>query len=517
MAEECTESSVATSSSTPQNWPWDLHHHHNHAASWTTACWHQQQNPNSNNSSCEDDVSISTSFTNASNHSGLTVDSSRPLLESASSNDFMPEHQHAASDNHLWTHLLLHGGSNGELGNNQDVGENLVDPLSSKSVSTGILEAPYDYLKKVGSNWEFSNFDHPNQTDQIRFTKLSNLVSNWSIAPPDPEEINTTTHFDPHTTSCNISLATNKFSNSSNNHYSQLKQSLISPSTGSNLLLSYAPHHLKVENNQDHNHIINNIDQAPTTAYLNRRSSSSIGGYGNIGYHIGVNSNNNSVVVEGVDNYVMSQYALPCLSTTSTIADSPLHFPSRLTKPLIDAHASRPCTKPLHLSDSKKQALPTTTPTKANGRMQGGVLTNEGKKKRSEETSDAALKKPKHENSTVNSSVKAPKVKLGDRITALQQIVSPFGKTDTASVLLEAIGYIKFLQEQVQLLSNPYMKSSSHKDPWGALDRKDKGEMKLDLRSRGLCLVPLSCTPQIYRENAGSDYWSPTYKGFLYR
>lgn len=91
--------------------------------------------------------------------------------------------------------------------------------------------------------------------------------------------------------------------------------------------------------------------------------------------------------------------------------------------------------------------------------------------------------------------MQAPKVKLGDKITALQQIVSPFGKvtthialtpslfsfpllykymlltvlyfshyllhydqfffvefqTDTASVLFEAIGYIKFLQEQVQV------------------------------------------------------------------
>lgn len=92
--------------------------------------------------------------------------------------------------------------------------------------------------------------------------------------------------------------------------------------------------------------------------------------------------------------------------------------------------------------------------------------------------------------------MQVPKVKLGDRISALQQIVSPFGKvnsvttmcillylltmkikkkksiiffkmgiinfssfflgvnfqTDTASVLLEAIQYIKFLQEQVQVI-----------------------------------------------------------------
>eukprot|EP00249_Psilotum_nudum_P022565 c28567_g1_i2 orf=500-1390(+) len=50
-----------------------------------------------------------------------------------------------------------------------------------------------------------------------------------------------------------------------------------------------------------------------------------------------------------------------------------------------------------------------------------------------------------------NSQTQLRKEKLGDRIMALQQLVSPFGKTDTASVLLEAIGYIKFLQEQVQV------------------------------------------------------------------
>uniref|UniRef100_A0A0V0GTI8 Putative ovule protein n=1 Tax=Solanum chacoense TaxID=4108 RepID=A0A0V0GTI8_SOLCH len=50
---------------------------------------------------------------------------------------------------------------------------------------------------------------------------------------------------------------------------------------------------------------------------------------------------------------------------------------------------------------------------------------------------------------------------MGDRITALQQLVSPFGKTDTASVLSEAIEYIKFLHDQVNVLSTPYMKSGA--------------------------------------------------------
>ncbi|KAH6781622.1 Prolyl oligopeptidase family protein [Perilla frutescens var. frutescens] len=43
------------------------------------------------------------------------------------------------------------------------------------------------------------------------------------------------------------------------------------------------------------------------------------------------------------------------------------------------------------------------------------------------------------------------KEKLGDRIKALHQLVSPFGKTDTASFLLEAIGYIRFLHGQIEV------------------------------------------------------------------
>ncbi|KAE8655981.1 Sec14p-like phosphatidylinositol transfer family protein [Hibiscus syriacus] len=59
--------------------------------------------------------------------------------------------------------------------------------------------------------------------------------------------------------------------------------------------------------------------------------------------------------------------------------------------------------------------------------------------------------------------LKVRKEKLGDRVATLQKLVAPFGKTDTASVLTEAIGFIQFLHDQVETLSVPFMKSSQSK------------------------------------------------------
>jgi hypothetical protein len=102
--------------------------------------------------------------------------------------------------------------------------------------------------------------------------------------------------------------------------------------------------------------------------------------------------------------------------------------------------------------------------------------------------------------------LKIRKEKLGDRITALRQIVSPFGKTDTASVLLESIGYIRFLHSQIEALSSPYMGNSSSNTRNQHCDYKQ--EKAKDLKSRGLCLVPISCTQQVENDN-GADYWAP--------
>ncbi|WCJ40810.1 basic helix-loop-helix (bHLH) DNA-binding superfamily protein [Euphorbia peplus] len=155
-----------------------------------------------------------------------------------------------------------------------------------------------------------------------------------------------------------------------------------------------------------------------------------------------------------------------------------------------------------------------------------------------------ACKKARVQPSSSQPPLKVRKEKLGDRITALHQLVSPFGKTDTASVLLEAIGYIRFLQGQIEALSSPYLTTSSSnirnhpvsvqnernsvfpEDPGQLLndiclkrkggpnlqDSQDNNSKPKDLRSRGLCLVRLSCTQHVGNDN-GADFWAPTIGG----
>ncbi|KAL8157724.1 uncharacterized protein LOC141724379 [Apium graveolens] len=526
MAEDCTESSVATSSSIPNWWPAENHLHSSSLSSWSNNTsninpWSNPQNPNSNNSrsSGEEDVSMSTSFTNASNHSGLTVESSRRLVESVANNELIGE----TPDNHLWNHVFLNVGNNGELHNNQDTGNNLINAFSSKNLTTGLMFEPCDYLKKMDNGWDnaapFNNFDqknfngsfNDNMFEAERLTKLSNLVSNWSIAPPDPE-INGPPQFDPQ--SCNISLSRPNL-----DHYSGSGDVCYMKQDVNRELGSYSSHghdhDLKVELNdqRDDNAEVNGNSQFPR-AYNNGTR---------IGYQMGMNNSingDNSKLYYGVQDVSCNNGR----NLEDALAFSNGAFSNKLP-PTNNITPSKPMLKTLNLSDCKKHTqqasyTPTSNNTLARSNRKGQMLANEGKKKRSEGKSDAILKKLKHESSTASSiKVQVPKAKLGDKITALQQIVSPFGKTDTASVLWEAIGYIKFLQEQVQLLSNPYMKTTNNiKDPWGGLDRKDRGDhVKLDLSSRGLCLIPVSCTPQMYRENTGPDYLTPAYRGCLYR
>ncbi|XP_038694773.1 transcription factor bHLH68-like isoform X1 [Tripterygium wilfordii] len=126
-------------------------------------------------------------------------------------------------------------------------------------------------------------------------------------------------------------------------------------------------------------------------------------------------------------------------------------------------------------------------------------------------TTGGVCKKARVHASSSQPPLKVRKEKLGDRITALHQLVSPFGKTDTASVLLEAIGYVRFLEGQIEALSSPYLGTASSSNIRNQHFDGSEDEPR-DLRSRGLCLVPVSFTQHVGTEN-GADCWAPATGG----
>ncbi|XP_038690300.1 transcription factor bHLH112-like isoform X2 [Tripterygium wilfordii] len=153
---------------------------------------------------------------------------------------------------------------------------------------------------------------------------------------------------------------------------------------------------------------------------------------------------------------------------------------------------------------------PTTFEKKPNSSLPTKVNTEEVGEMVNKGSNEPPFKKPRIETPSPLPTFKVRKEKLGDRITVLQQLVSPFGKTDTASVLQEAVEYIKFLHDQVNVLSTPYMKNGhSIQQSCDQLDSSE-GE-KQDLKSRGLCLVPISSTFPVANETNNADYWTPTF------
>ncbi|XP_057469409.1 transcription factor bHLH110 isoform X1 [Actinidia eriantha] len=162
-----------------------------------------------------------------------------------------------------------------------------------------------------------------------------------------------------------------------------------------------------------------------------------------------------------------------------------------------------------HMQQSSHRHLSKMSPI-GNSSFSSGVT--EAKRAMEPKVPQSAQKKSRSESRVSCPPIKVRKEKLGDRIAALQQLVAPFGKTDTASVLMEAIGYIKFLQNQVeQTLSVPYMKASrnhrTNRTIRGGPTEDGTKEPKRDLRSRGLCLVPLSCLS--YVTDGGGGVWPP--------
>nr|WAK86056.1 transcription factor bHLH10 [Nothapodytes nimmoniana] len=197
----------------------------------------------------------------------------------------------------------------------------------------------------------------------------------------------------------------------------------------------------------------------------------------------------------------------------------------------VEFHAPKPTwfPSPMVPVSSPNSCVPSLSTNKPDGRHPPPDLSSEW----NSTATGGASKKAKIQPSSAQSTIKVRKERLGDRISALHQLVSPFGKTGTASVLLEAIGYIRFLHSQIEALGLPYLGSESGnrrkqhcvqgeknclfpEDPGQLLNencvKRDgtsvqecHGEPKKDLKSRGLCLVPISCTVQVGSDNR-ADY-----------
>ncbi|CAL4966179.1 unnamed protein product [Urochloa decumbens] len=127
--------------------------------------------------------------------------------------------------------------------------------------------------------------------------------------------------------------------------------------------------------------------------------------------------------------------------------------------------------------------------------------------------SGSAPKKARvHTSSSAQSTLKVRKERLGDRITALHQIVSPFGKVFSFPYLGHGNGSSMQQQHTVASLLN-HSNSNVTVEAEGPTEQ-DEGNVgdadnKKDLRSRGLCLVPVSCTSHLAGDdNGASDFWA---------
>ncbi|CAN6211576.1 unnamed protein product [Urochloa humidicola] len=548
MAQEGSEASVASSPPPPPAssstssasaaaaswWRDNMHPAGYGAAAWppppsaaagrwppmAAATQHQHQHGRTATSSgggggADDDLSASnttmTSFT--TNHSGISMDSSSAAA--------------VAAESHLWSQVLM--GAGGEVGRSMqavhdahDDSENFLELLNSRTLAPELFAEPpaCDYLKKMeydggGGGWPEHQFTaaalekhlssgggygaalahhHHNHhaaagggggAPERLTANLSDLVSNWSIAPPNPCLGDAHHHRGGGAAAaCDNAAAAVA---AMGGHGGKAGLFLESGGHGGAMLQEGGGQEFL----------------RPATGYSSILGLSSSRMYSAGGAAMDVLWGNNAGAARSLSDLI-------------SFGGAPRGKPEQ--------PAAATATKAQAAAEYKKQGQEISSPAKTSSGG-GSKGSSEGKKKRSEEQqgSDGTTKKSKNEasspTSSLNKASQVTKVKLGDKITALQQIVSPFGKTDTASVLYEAINYIKWLHEQVQLLSDPYMKTSSSKDynAWGGLDRKEKSEAEMDLRSRGLCLVPVSCTPQVYRDNNGPDYWTPPYRSCLYR
>ncbi|KAM0940119.1 putative transcription factor bHLH family [Dioscorea sansibarensis] len=99
------------------------------------------------------------------------------------------------------------------------------------------------------------------------------------------------------------------------------------------------------------------------------------------------------------------------------------------------------------------------------------------------------------------------KDKIGERMVALKQLVSPFGKSDTASVLQDATEYIRFLHEQIQVLLSPYIGTRMINNVI-LHHQNHESSASSEEHLHGLCLMPIKSSLRMVTSN-GADLWAP--------
>ncbi|KAE8703821.1 Sec14p-like phosphatidylinositol transfer family protein [Hibiscus syriacus] len=180
-------------------------------------------------------------------------------------------------------------------------------------------------------------------------------------------------------------------------------------------------------------------------------------------------------------------------------------IPGKLSRGVFMGHESH--------DHRREHSDSTSTSSKVSSFVSGSITSTKRPGSFSDTMESTHTDAKKHRSSCPTLKLQVRKEKLGDRIAALQKLVAPFGKTDTSTVLTEAIGYIQFLQDQVQTLSVPFMKSSQSKHygpkQGGSREEEGKKEHKCDLRSRGLCLVPRSLASQFINSCCSGIWTSP--------
>lgn len=251
----------------------------------------------------------------------------------------------------IWLTVRRSVGTGEDLRNSHDVGENFLQSLSSKNLTTELFEPACDYLKKLDNCWEFTNqtsyiekqlnsFDG-SMMEPERLPSSSDLVSNWSIAPPNPQLDHQIT---PKMRTLSLNSCVDRCLDSG---LSQMKQEPYNFSSYSStegglghMNSGYLPcygHHLKGEIQ----HQGMEASETPPNGICG-------------GYQLDIN---NSVVRDN-----KGYYGMPDVSWANSRAFTDLiSFGGCLNQPLVELQASKPCPEGSNSPDSMKQRHDSTS------------------------------------------------------------------------------------------------------------------------------------------------------------